>query len=165
MYCLLTHNVKVLLRWKMLFSISLNSDFIFGKNVPCQLLWLIFKNKSDFFNYDFLFELSAITTRFCSSQQPSQNVPAASNFAAYNEISAAYFTLKFINNKCKVWSLVVQIVTKGLQPLLPVTPAILPTTPKHFDWAELRCIERAGSRELEVTSSTYKFNFSMCEPS
>ena len=69
-----------------------------------KLLWLIFNNKSDFFNYDFLFELSAITTRFCSSRQPSQNVPAASNFAAYNEISAAYFTLKFINNKCKVSS-------------------------------------------------------------
>ena len=26
------------------------------------------------------------------------------------------------------------------------------------------CIERAGSRE-KVTSSTYEFNFSMCEPS
>ena len=29
----------------------------------------------------------------------------------------------------------VQIVTKGLQPLLPIIQAILPTTPKHFDWA------------------------------
>ena len=70
--------------------------------------------------------------------QPSQNVPAAGNFAAYNEISAAYFTLKFITN---TRSLVVQIVTKGPQPLLPtgtcITPAILPTTPKHFDWAAL----------------------------
>ena len=31
---------------------------------------------------------------------PVKIVPAASDFAAYNEISAAYFTLKFINNKC-----------------------------------------------------------------
>ena len=31
----------------MLFSFSLNSDFIFGKNAPCQLLRLNFKNKSD----------------------------------------------------------------------------------------------------------------------
>ena len=52
---------------KMFFSFSLNSDFIFGKNAPCQLLWLNFKNKSDFFNYGFLFKLSAIT-RFCFSR-------------------------------------------------------------------------------------------------
>ena len=45
----------------MLFSFSLDSDFIFGKNVPCQLLRLNFKNKSDFFNYEFSFKLSAIT--------------------------------------------------------------------------------------------------------
>ena len=29
---------------------------------------------------------------------------------------------------------------------------------------ELHCIERGGSRE-KMTSSTYQFNFSMCEPS
>ena len=52
---------------KMLFLFSVDSDFIFGKNAPCQLLWLNFKNKSDFLNYDFSFTLSAIT-RFCSSQ-------------------------------------------------------------------------------------------------
>ena len=52
---------------KMLFSFSLDSDFIFGKNAPCQLLRLNFKNKSDFFSYDFSFKLSAIT-RFCSSR-------------------------------------------------------------------------------------------------
>ena len=47
---------KVLLRWnKMLFLFSANLDFIFGKNAPCQLLRLNFKNKSDFFNYDFSF--------------------------------------------------------------------------------------------------------------
>ena len=39
----------------------------FGKNAPCQLLRLNFKNKSDFFNYNFSFKLSAIT-RFCSSR-------------------------------------------------------------------------------------------------
>ena len=39
----------------MLFSFSLDSDFIFGKNAPCQLR-RNFKNKSDFFfNYDFSF--------------------------------------------------------------------------------------------------------------
>jgi len=31
--------------------------------------------------------------------QPSQNVPAASNFAAFYEISAAYYTLKSSLNK------------------------------------------------------------------
>ena len=45
-------------------------------------------------------------------KQPSQNVPAAGVFAAYNEMSAAYFIVKFTT-----------------------TPAILPTTQKHFDWA------------------------------
>ena len=39
---------KVLLRQKMLFSISLDSDFIFGKNAPCQSLRLDFKNKHFF---------------------------------------------------------------------------------------------------------------------
>ena len=52
---------------KMLFLFSADSNFIFGKNAPCQLLRLNFKNKSDFFNYDFYFKLSAIT-RFCSSR-------------------------------------------------------------------------------------------------
>ena len=52
---------------KMLFLFSADSDFIFGKNEPCQLLRLNFKNKCDFFNYDFSFKLSAIT-RFCSSR-------------------------------------------------------------------------------------------------
>ena len=51
----------------MLFSFSLDSDSIFGKIAPCQLLHLNFKNKSDFFNYDFSFKLSVIT-RFCSSR-------------------------------------------------------------------------------------------------
>ena len=51
----------------MLFSFSLDSDFIFGKNSPCRLLWLDFKNKSDIFNCDFSFKLSVIT-RFGSSR-------------------------------------------------------------------------------------------------
>ena len=50
----------------MLFLFSADSDFIFGKNAPCQLLRPNFKNKSEFFNYDFSFKLSAIT-RFCST--------------------------------------------------------------------------------------------------
>ena len=45
---------------KMLFPFSLDSDSIFGKIAPCQLLRLNFKNKSDFFSYDFSFKLSAI---------------------------------------------------------------------------------------------------------
>ena len=77
----------------MLFLFSADSDFMFGKNAPCQLLRPNFKNKSNFFNYDFSFKLSAIT-RFFSS----------------------------------------------------------------------RVALRAGLRE-KVTSSTHKFNFSMCEPS
>ena len=52
---------------KMFLSFSVDSDFIFGKNAPCQLLRLNFKNKSDFFNNDFSFKLSAIT-RFCFSR-------------------------------------------------------------------------------------------------
>ena len=52
---------------KMLFSFTVDSDFMFGKNAPCQLSRLNFKNKSDFFNYDFSFKLSAIN-RFCSSR-------------------------------------------------------------------------------------------------
>ena len=42
---------------KMLFLFSADSDFIFGKNAPCQLLQLNFKNKSNFFNYDFSFKV------------------------------------------------------------------------------------------------------------
>ena len=52
---------------KMFLSFSVDYDFIFGKNATCQLLRLNFKNKSDFFNNDFLFKLSVIT-RFCSSR-------------------------------------------------------------------------------------------------
>ena len=33
----------------LLFSFSLDSDSIFGKLAPCQLLRLNFKNKSEFF--------------------------------------------------------------------------------------------------------------------
>ena len=33
---------------KFFSSFSLDSDFIFGKNAPCQLLRFNFKNKSDF---------------------------------------------------------------------------------------------------------------------
>ena len=55
----------------MLFSFSLDSDSRFGKIAPCQLLRLNFKNKSDFFIYDFSFKLSAIT-RFCSSPVASR---------------------------------------------------------------------------------------------
>ena len=43
----------------MPFSFSVDSDFMFDKNAPCQLLRVNFKNKSDFFNYDFSFKLSA----------------------------------------------------------------------------------------------------------
>ena len=59
--------------------------------------------------------------------QSSQNVPAAGHLAAYNEISAAYFTL-------------VRLVFRTRLPLLPITIASLPTTQKHFDWAEHTCI-------------------------
>ena len=52
---------------KIFWSFSVDSDFIFGKNAPYQLLRLNFKNKSDVFNNDFLFKLSTIT-RFCSSR-------------------------------------------------------------------------------------------------
>ena len=58
---------------KILFSFSVDSDFIFYKNTPCQLLRLNFKNKSDFFNYNFSFKMSAIT-RFCSSQVASREL-------------------------------------------------------------------------------------------
>ena len=64
---------KVLLRWKKNFSFSLDSDLTFCKNAPCQLLRLNFKNKSDFFNYDFSFKLSAIT-RLCSSRVASREL-------------------------------------------------------------------------------------------
>ena len=47
---------------KLFSSFSLDSDFIFGKNAPCQLLRFNFINKSDFFNYDFSFKLSAAIT-------------------------------------------------------------------------------------------------------
>ena len=76
-----------------------------------------------------------VTTRYCTTEennnylktsqvgdQPSQNVLAAGHLAAYNEISAAYFTL-------------VRLVLKTRLPLLPITIASLPTTRKHFDWA------------------------------
>ena len=53
-------NLKCYYDEEMLFSFSLDFDFIFGKNAPCQLLRLNFKKKSDIFNYDFSFKLSAI---------------------------------------------------------------------------------------------------------
>ena len=58
---------------KQIFSFSLDSNLIFCKNAPCQLLRLNFKNKSDFFNYDFSFKLSAIT-RLCSSRVASREL-------------------------------------------------------------------------------------------
>ena len=58
---------------KKIFLFSLDSDLIFCKNAPCQLLRLNFKNKSDFFNYDFSFKLSAIT-RLCSSRVASREL-------------------------------------------------------------------------------------------
>ena len=36
--------------------------------------------------------------------QPSQNVPAAGDFTGYNEMSAAYFIVKFTDNKYEVSS-------------------------------------------------------------
>ena len=54
--CLKCHYVE-----KMMFLFSLDSEFIFAKNAPCQLLRLNFRNKFDYFNYDFYFKLSAIT--------------------------------------------------------------------------------------------------------
>ena len=44
------------------------------------------------------------------------------HLAAYNKISAAYFTL-------------VRLVFRMRLPLLPITIASLPSTQKHFDWA------------------------------
>ena len=46
---------------KMLFLFSLDSNSIFGKIAPFQILRLNFRNKSDSFSYDFLFKLSAIS--------------------------------------------------------------------------------------------------------
>ena len=60
-----TGSLKCYYDEKMLFSFSLNSDFIFGKNAPCQLLQLDFKNKSDFLTTNFSSKLS---TRFSSSR-------------------------------------------------------------------------------------------------
>ena len=63
---------KVLLRWKMLFSFSLDSDFIFGKNAPCQLLRLKLKNKSDF-EYDvFLLVTQAYSDKVKKKSECSQ---------------------------------------------------------------------------------------------
>lgn len=72
---------------------------------------------------------------FCSSGfggvQPSQNVPAAGTLAAFNEISAAYFTLVF-RTRLSPDPPTMQIFCPLL---LPITIASLPTTQKHFDWA------------------------------
>ena len=64
-------------------------------------------------------------TRNKAIKQPSQNLPAAGHLAAYTEIhvSVAYFTL-------------VRLVFRTRLPLLPSTIASLPTTQKHFDWAD-----------------------------
>ena len=60
--------------------------------------------------------------------QPSQNVPAAGNFATYNKISSSYFPLKFIHLTTN---------TRSLPVPTPANPAILPTTQRHFEWAAL----------------------------
>ena len=61
---------------------------------------------------------------------------------------------------------VVQIVTKGLQPLLPITPAILPTTPKYFDWTVyLWCLEPFsfhGPKRLEIMRLEVLYFLSSC---
>jgi len=54
-------------------------------------------------------------------------VLAAGHLAAYNEISAACSTLA---------RLVFMLRPLQLRPLLPITFASLPTTQKHFDWAD-----------------------------
>ena len=70
---ILYDTLKVLLRRKKKFSFSLYSDLTFCKNAPCHLLRLNFKNKSDFFSYDFSFKLSAIT-KLCSSRVASREL-------------------------------------------------------------------------------------------
>ena len=62
---------------------SVDSDFIFGKNAPCQLLRLNFKNKSDFLNYDYSFKLSAIT-RFCSIERAGSREKVTSSTHEFN---------------------------------------------------------------------------------
>ena len=59
--------------------------------------------------------------------QPCQNVPAASNFAAFSQLLAAYSILDFTGSL---------LAGKGTWHLLPTAPAILPTARKHFDRAE-----------------------------
>lgn len=46
--------------------------------------------------------LSPDIALFLLDDQPSQNVPAAGDFSAYQKISAAYFPLKFIEHKDEV---------------------------------------------------------------
>ena len=58
--------------------------------------------------------------------QPCQNVPAASNFAAFSQFLAAYSTLDFTRSP---------LAGKGTWCLLPTTPVMLPTAIKHFDRA------------------------------
>ena len=58
--------------------------------------------------------------------QPCQNVPAASNFAAFSPFLAAYSTLDFTMSP---------LAGKGTWFLLPTTPSMLPTATKHFDRA------------------------------
>ena len=59
--------------------------------------------------------------------QPSQNVPAAGNLAAYNKMSAAYFIVKFTNNKYDV----------SYASYYSSHLAYYMCTLKHFDWAAL----------------------------
>ena len=49
-------------------------------------------------------------------------MPAAGNFPAYSQLFAGFSS---------------PLAGKGTWHLLPITPAVLPTTTKHFDRAEL----------------------------
>ena len=61
------------------------------------------------------------------SLQPCQNVPGASNFAAFSPVFATCSTLDFTMSP---------LAGKGTWCLLTTTPSILPAATKHFDRAE-----------------------------
>ena len=121
---------------KMLFSFSLVSDFIFGKNAPCQLLRLNFKNKSDLLYpgaRGFIFWVAKL-------QQRGARRASYSFYSVYSV-------------------LIIREQTSRVDLLMTISHLNCPSlyVPVELQWESWI--------EGEMTSCSYKFNLSMCERS
>ena len=105
------------------------------------------------------FSLSPDIALLLLEDQPSQNVPAAGDFSAYNKISATYFPLKFIDNKDEVSTtclllksccLLLQNILTGLEDSIRYRGSYL--------WGEMRKDLSCKPRLQSFKSAIYTMN-------